>query len=59
MKKVIVNGQEFDMDAVANLMDDELREDIHMDLAPCTDQEFVDEYCKRHLAKFGEEFQIN
>ncbi len=57
--EVTVNGRQYDMRAVINLMDDELREEIHMDLAPCTDQMFVDEYCRRHLAKYGEEFQVN
>ena len=59
MQKVTINDHEFDMDAVVSLMDDDLREEIHMDLAPCTNQEFADEYCKRHLAKYGEEFQVN
>lgn len=40
------------------LMDDELREEIHMELAPCTDEEFLREYEKRHFEKYGEEFQI-
>ena len=40
------------------MMDDELREAVHRDLAPCTDEEFLREYEKRHLEKFGEEFQI-
>lgn len=46
-------------DAAVNLMDDELREEIHADLAPCTDEEFLTEYCKRHAEKFGEEFTID
>ena len=45
-------------DAAVNLMDDELREEIHMDLAPCTDEEFLREYEKRHFEKYGEEFQV-
>ena len=40
------------------LMDDELREEIHADLAPCTDEEFLREYEKRHLEKYGVEFEI-
>ena len=44
--------------AAVNLMDDDLREEIHMELTPCTDEEFLREYEKRHLEKFGEEFQI-
>lgn len=45
-------------DAAVNLMDDDLREEIHNDLAPCTEEEFLREYEKRHLEKYGEEFQI-
>ena len=28
-------------DAIVNLMDDEIREDVHRDIAPCTDEEFL------------------
>lgn len=44
--------------AAVELMDDELREAVHNDLAPCTDKEFLAEYMKRHLEKYGEEFTI-
>lgn len=47
-----------DYDIAVNLMDDDIRESVHSDLAPCTNQEFFDEYCKRHFDKFGKEFQI-
>ena len=39
-------------------MDDELREDIHRELAPCADQEFFNEYAKRHAEKFGEIWEL-
>lgn len=55
---VLLNGKEFDFNTVVNLMDDELREEIHRDLAPCTEQEFLDEYCKRHFEKFYEVFDV-
>lgn len=45
-------------DAAVELMDDELREQVHADLAPCTDEEFLREYERRHLEKYGEEFKI-
>ena len=45
-------------DAAVQLMDDELREEIHADLAPCTEEEFLEEYLKRHLAKYGVEFVV-
>lgn len=46
-------------DAAVNLMDDEIREAVHRDLSPCTDEEFLTEYCKRHLDKYGTEFVVN
>lgn len=62
MSKVIlnVNGRDFevDFDACVNLMDDELREQVHAELAPCTGQEFLDRYCELHLEKYGEDFQV-
>lgn len=45
-------------DQAVELMDDELREAIHADLAPCTDEEFLREYERRHLEKYGEPFTI-
>lgn len=32
------------MTAIANLMDDDLREQVHRELAPCTDMEFLRRY---------------
>lgn len=46
-------------DSIENLMDDELREELHSELYPCTQKEFLDEYCKRHKEKFNEEFAFN
>ncbi len=40
------------------LMDDKIREEIHMELAPCSMVDFLTEYKKRHLEYFKEEFQI-
>ena len=59
MADVMLNGEMVDFDAAVNLMDDEIREAVHADLAPCADQEFIDEYVKRHEAKYGETFEIN
>ena len=42
----------------AALMDGELREDVHRDLAPCTEEAFLEEYAKRHEAKFGETWEL-
>lgn len=44
--------------AAVALMDDDLREELHVELAPCTDAEFLAAYMERHAAKFGEAFTI-
>ena len=59
MEKIILNGKEFDADAVINLMDDDLREEIHATFAGETEQEFIDAYAAAHAVKFGEEFVVN
>lgn len=57
--KVMLNGHEQDFDACVNLMDDEIREELHAEMASdCTEQEFLDAYCEKHLKKYGEEFYI-
>lgn len=51
-------GQELDYEAAVNLMDDDIREALHMELAPCTDQQFFDAYTKAHAEKYGEEWEL-
>ncbi len=46
-----------DFEVAVNFMDDDIREDVAKDIAPCSDEEFLAEYCKRHLEKYGEEFR--
>lgn len=43
--EVKLNQEE--MDTIASYMDDEVREDLHGDLAPCEPNEFLLEYIKR------------
>lgn len=57
MTKVTLNGAEFDMDVVANYMDDELRESLHGSYG--TDQDFLDAYAAAHEERFGEVFTVN
>ena len=52
-------GKEIDFEAAVNLMDDELREELHIQLAPCSSQEFFDKYCDKHLANYGQEFLLD
>ena len=56
--KVLLNGHEVDFEACVILMDDELREELHMELDECSEQEFLDRYCEAHVQKFNEEFSI-
>jgi lysyl-tRNA synthetase class II len=48
-----------DMDFVANYMDDDIREKVHYKFAPCSDKQFIREYCKEHEKKFGKRFEID
>lgn len=56
---VTVHGEDVLMRTAVNYMDDELREEIHAEMAPCTAQAFCDEYARRHMAKYGQEWIIN
>lgn len=38
---------DMDMRAIASYMDDDIREDLHCDLAPCTHEEFIAAYLER------------
>lgn len=59
MPRVRLNGKDVDFEAATALMDDAIRERLHSDLAPCTDQEFMDAYAAAHEDEFGEAFQVN
>lgn len=56
---VVVNGSEFASDVVTGLMDDEIRERLHVAKDWASEQEFVDAYCEAHEAKFGRPFVVN
>lgn len=53
------NGYELDFDTAVDFMDDELREQLHMELAPCTEQEFFNAYAKAYEEKYGEEWFLS
>ena len=36
-----------DMDNIASYMDDEIREELHNEIAPCSHEEFISAYIKR------------
>lgn len=46
-------------ESIVSLMDDDLREQVHAELAPCTDVEFYERYCQLHEEKYGKPFVIN
>ena len=52
------DGNEVCFESAVSLMDDDIREALHRQIAPCTDQEFYDASCKAHFDKYGEEFQM-
>lgn len=57
--KVTLNNNEVNFDACVALMDDEIREELNAEMAPCTEQEFLDAYVKAHAKKYnGEVFQV-
>ena len=56
---VMLNGCEVEFEACVVLMDDEICEELNFEMAPCTEQEFLDAYVQRHAEKYdGEQFQI-
>jgi hypothetical protein len=56
---VMIYGTEVDYDVAVNLMDDDIREELHSKLTPCTEQEFMDAYVKAHYEKYDEYFIVN
>lgn len=53
------NGTEINFDAAAELMDDEIREQLADELAPCSEQEFFSAYETAHAEKYGEEWELS
>ena len=54
-QEIIENGL---YNVAVEMMDDEIRESIHSDIAPCTQEEFLEEYMRRHFEKYSESFTI-
>ncbi len=44
MKKIKINGGLYDWDTIVSYMDDDIREQIHGELAPCTEEAFWARY---------------
>lgn len=59
MKVENMNGTKINYEAAVTFMDDEIREELHMELAPCSEQEFFSAYEKAHIEKYGEEWELS
>lgn len=59
IKVINMNGTEIWWNEAVDFMDDEIREELHMELAPCTEQEFFTAYEKAHEERFGEEWELS
>ena len=53
---VDATGRTMNFEAAAMLMDDTIREEMHFEGSFDTPQKFIEEYAKRHKAKFNEDF---
>ena len=53
------NNYKLDFESAVMLMDDDIREQVNRELAPCTDQEFFSAYEKAHEKKFGEIWELS
>lgn len=54
-KEIICSGN---FNQAVALMDDDIREELHRELAPCTELEFLEAYMERHEQKYGTPFTI-
>jgi len=53
------NGYELNFGSAVMHMDDDIREELHREMAPCTEQEFFTAYEKAHVEKYGEEWELS
>ena len=53
------NGCEINFDAAVEMMDDNIRERLHSQMSPCSDQSFFSAYEKEHEKTHGEEFFLS
>lgn len=54
-----LNGAEIDYESAVNLMDDDLRESLYMEISPCSEQKFFTAYEEAHAEKFGEAWELS
>jgi len=60
-KTTVINmsGHAIDYESAVCAMDDEIRERLHNEMAPCTEQEFFAAYEQAHIKKYGEEWELS
>lgn len=62
MKDLLVinlGGVPIRYEAAVELMDDEIREELHCELSPCSEQKFFTAYEKAHEKKYGELWELS
>ena len=47
-----------ELEVYVSMMDDETLEQVHAELSPCTDEEFLTRYQELHVQKYGAELEI-
>lgn len=52
---ILENGY---FEAAVMLMDSDLREEVHAELAPCSDREFLEAYFVKHREHYGIDFVV-
>ena len=58
-KEAVNRVLEHSLEVIASLMGDEIREQVHQELAPCSKKQFVTRYCQLHYEKYGQDFVIS
>ncbi len=60
MTEFVVNeyGVEIYYNVAVSFMEQDICEAINREIAPCSEQEFFDEYTKRYAQKYGEDWEF-
>ena len=53
------NGTLLSFDSAVQLMDGDIREFVHEEFSPCTEQEFFSQYEKLHREKYGQDWELS
>lgn len=52
-------GTMIDYDYAVEMMDDDIREKLHRELVPCSEQDFFTAYESEHILKYGELWEFS